>query len=58
VHLIGEGDPWRAESEKLVEFFGEEGRRVVRFRGEHHMPVEDALNRQVVRMILAACGGV
>ncbi|KAG7291130.1 hypothetical protein NEMBOFW57_001141 [Staphylotrichum longicolle] len=55
VHLIGERDPWRGESEKLVQFFGEEGRRVLRFKGGHHMPVEDAVNRQVVRMILAAC---
>lgn len=55
VHLIGERDPWRGESEKLVQFFAEEGRRVLRFKGSHHMPVEDAVNRQVVRMILAAC---
>lgn len=57
MHLIGEGDPWRAESERLVEFFAEEKRRVVRFRGEHHMPVDDAVNRQVVRIMLAACKG-
>lgn len=56
VHLIGEGDPWRAESEKLVAFFDQEKRTVIRFRGEHHMPADDALNRQVVRMITAACG--
>ncbi|KAK4155749.1 serine hydrolase FSH [Chaetomidium leptoderma] len=58
VHLIGDGDPWRAEGEKLVEFFEDEGRRVIRFRGAHHMPADDAVNRQVVRVILAACKGV
>jgi hypothetical protein len=52
--LIGEGDPWRGQSEKLVAFFEEEGRRVIRFKGEHHMPADEAVNRQVVRMVLAA----
>jgi hypothetical protein len=54
VHLIGDGDPWRGESEKLVEFFGEK-RRVIRFSGGHHMPADDAVNRQVARIIMAAC---
>jgi hypothetical protein len=57
VHLIGETDPWRAEGEKLVSFFTEEGRKVIWFRGGHHMPAEDAVNKQVVRIMLAACQG-
>ncbi|AEO58227.1 hypothetical protein MYCTH_2305422 [Thermothelomyces thermophilus ATCC 42464] len=55
IHLIGEDDPWRPESEVLVDFFDETGRSVIRFKGAHHMPLDDALNRQVARMILAAC---
>ncbi|KAK4123032.1 hypothetical protein N657DRAFT_690712 [Parathielavia appendiculata] len=54
VHLIGDGDPWRVQSEKLVGFFAEEGRRVIRFEGEHHMPADDAVNREVAMLILAA----
>ena len=55
VHLIGEADPWRGESERLVAVFEEAGRRVVRFKGGHHMPLEEGVNRQVVRIILEAC---
>ncbi|KAK4143115.1 serine hydrolase FSH [Dichotomopilus funicola] len=55
VHLIGERDPWRSESEQLVDFFEETRRTVVVFRGGHHMPVEDALNGKVARMIMTAC---
>ncbi|KAH6838493.1 serine hydrolase FSH [Chaetomium sp. MPI-CAGE-AT-0009] len=58
VQLIGEADPWRGQSEKLVRFFEEEGRRVIRFKGGHHMPLDDAINKQVVRIMLAACRGV
>ena len=58
VHLVGETDPWRAEGEKLVGYFGEEGRKVMWFRGGHHMPAEDAVNKQVARIMLAACGKV
>ncbi|KAK4238978.1 serine hydrolase FSH [Achaetomium macrosporum] len=52
VHLIGEEDPWRPESEKLVEFFDEVRRTVIRFKGEHHMPRDNETNGQVARLIL------
>ncbi len=55
IHLIGEGDPWRGESEKLVAVFEEASRRVVRFKGGHHMPLEEGVNRQVARIIVEAC---
>lgn len=55
VHLIGERDPWRSESEQLVDFFDEARRTTIVFRGGHHMPVEDALNGKVARMIMTAC---
>ncbi len=55
VHLIGEADPWRGESEKLVAVFEEARRKVVRFKGGHHMPLEEGVNRQVVRIIVEAC---
>jgi hypothetical protein len=58
VHLIGAGDPWRGESEKLVDLFGEEKRRVIRFSGGHHMPADDAMNRQVARIIMMECRGM
>jgi hypothetical protein len=38
----------------LLGFFAEEGRRVIWFKGEHQMPGDEAVNRQVVRMVLAA----
>lgn len=55
VHLIGDADPWRSESEKLVGFFEEERRTVIRFKGEHQMPLDDAINEQVASIIKAAC---
>ena len=55
VHLIGETDPWRAEGEKLIKFFAEERRKVIWFKGGHHMPAEDAVNKQVAKIMLAAC---
>ncbi|KAK3295353.1 serine hydrolase FSH [Chaetomium fimeti] len=58
VQIIGETDPWRGQSEKLVGFFEEDGRRVIRFRGGHMMPADDAINKQVVKVMLAACSGV
>lgn len=57
VHLIGDADPWRPESEKLVGFFEEEKRTVIRFKGEHQMPLDVAINKQVVSIIMAACAG-
>jgi hypothetical protein len=64
--VIGAGAPWKGESERLVEFFedgdgegeGEGKKRVVWFRGGHHMPVEDGVNRGLVKVILEACKGV
>ncbi|KAL2163961.1 hypothetical protein VTH06DRAFT_3174 [Thermothelomyces fergusii] len=57
IHLIGETDPWRPESEVLIDFFDEKGRSVIRFQGGHHMPLDDTLNRQVAKLILTACRG-
>lgn len=54
IHIIAERDPWKRESEALMEFFDAAWRKVVRFSGEHHMPASDAVNRRVVRMILEA----
>jgi pimeloyl-ACP methyl ester carboxylesterase len=53
VHVIGDNDPWRVPSETLVGFF-EGPKRVVRFKGAHHMPVEEEVNKLVVDLILAA----
>ncbi|KAK3902898.1 hypothetical protein C8A05DRAFT_33360, partial [Staphylotrichum tortipilum] len=58
VHVIGGSDPWRGQSERLVELFGEEGRRVVRFDGGHHMPVEEKVNREIAKAVMEACGMV
>lgn len=54
-HLIGGEDPWRGESERLVGFFGETGRRVRRFEGGHQMPLDKGVNREVVEWILGVC---
>ncbi|SPQ22996.1 62a9a291-1933-4faf-8a90-64975e7c9db1 [Thermothielavioides terrestris] len=56
VHLIGEDDPWRPESEKLVEFFYEARRKVIVFEGGHQMPAAEWVNTQAVRVVLDACG--
>ncbi|AEO68735.1 uncharacterized protein THITE_2054654 [Thermothielavioides terrestris NRRL 8126] len=56
VHLIGEDDPWRPESEKLVEFFDEARRKVIVFEGGHQMPAAEWVNTQAVRVVLDACG--
>ncbi|KAL2156635.1 hypothetical protein VTH82DRAFT_1380 [Thermothelomyces myriococcoides] len=55
IHLIGEDDPWRPQSEVLVDFFDEKARSVIRYKGGHHMPLDDTLNRQVAKMVLVAC---
>ncbi|KAK4464033.1 serine hydrolase FSH [Cladorrhinum samala] len=57
IHVIGTDDPWRVESEALVDFFAERTRRVVRCKGGHQMPVEDAVNKQLAAMMLAAYEG-
>lgn len=57
IHVIGIDDPWRTESETLVEFFAERTRRVVRCKGGHQMPAEDVVNRQLVAIMLAAYEG-
>ncbi|KAK4096447.1 hypothetical protein N658DRAFT_569862 [Parathielavia hyrcaniae] len=48
VHLIGDADSWRPQSEELVKFFVDEGRRVIRFNGKNDMPINDAVNREAV----------
>jgi len=52
IHAIADDDPWRPESEALVEFFDGQSRRlVVRFRGGHYMPKDDAVNGTIVDFI-------
>ncbi|KAK4178129.1 serine hydrolase FSH [Triangularia setosa] len=59
-HVIGEGDPWRGESEALVGFFDggggdERKKKVRRVEGGHQMPLGKGVNREVVEWILGAC---
>jgi dienelactone hydrolase len=56
VHWIAARDPWRAESERLVEFFDEGTRKVICARGAHHMPLDDTANGQLAKMVLEAVG--
>ncbi|KAL1838453.1 hypothetical protein VTJ49DRAFT_2650 [Mycothermus thermophilus] len=54
VHWIAERDPWKAESDKLVDFFDETTRKVIRARGGHHMPLDDKANEQLAKLVTEA----
>lgn len=54
IHVIGDVDPWKEASETLVGYFGAASRKVVRFKGGHHMPVEDGVNKFIAELVIAA----
>ncbi|KAM7206163.1 Serine hydrolase FSH [Naviculisporaceae sp. PSN 640] len=58
LHLIADDDPWRAESETLMEFFSPRTRSVVRYKAGHHMPKEDGLNQRVVDFVYGEYDGM
>ncbi len=58
IHVIGERDPWRPESEALVEFFDADNRRVIRFDGEHQMPVDYGVNTLLANLMVSAYEGL
>ncbi|KAI8626897.1 serine hydrolase FSH [Xylariaceae sp. FL1651] len=53
IHVIGDEDPWRAESEALMEHFDKPTRMLIRFPGGHHMPVDPAINEQLAKLIIS-----
>ncbi|KAL1619940.1 hypothetical protein SLS56_009907 [Neofusicoccum ribis] len=52
LHVIGDADPWRLESEKLPEFCDAATRRVFPFKGGHHFPAIAAENQKMADLIL------
>ncbi|KAK3368765.1 serine hydrolase FSH [Podospora didyma] len=54
VHVMGDNDPYRLQSEKLVDCFDPESRRVVRFKGGHLMPGDESINKLLLNIILHA----
>ncbi|KAJ2905393.1 hypothetical protein MKZ38_005491 [Zalerion maritima] len=51
VHLVGDLDPWRPESEKLFEYFEPASREMIRFEGGHNMPMQKDVNQKVFGLI-------
>lgn len=58
LHLIADDDPWRPESEALLEFFGPRTRSLVRYKAGHYMPREDALNQRIVDFVYGEYDGM
>ncbi|GAB1319984.1 Esterase LovG [Madurella fahalii] len=54
IHVIGDEDPWKEAGEALVEYFEPALKKVVRFKGGHHMPTEDDVNKFVAELVVAA----
>ncbi|KAK4215721.1 serine hydrolase FSH [Rhypophila decipiens] len=51
IHLIAEDDPWKPESEALLEFFDPGTRGVIKYKGGHYMPKDDELNQRIVDFV-------
>ncbi|KAK4160648.1 putative serine hydrolase [Cladorrhinum sp. PSN259] len=51
-HVIGSDDPWRLQSEALLEFFDGNVARVCRFQGGHHMPLDNFANKKMAELIM------
>ncbi|KAI1172053.1 serine hydrolase FSH [Nemania sp. FL0916] len=54
IHVIGDDDPWRGESEALMDHYDKPVRTLIRFSGGHHMPVETDVNDKLAKLIIAA----
>ncbi|KAI1123287.1 serine hydrolase FSH [Nemania abortiva] len=53
IHVIGDDDPWRSESEALMDHYDKLSRSLIRFKGGHHMPVDPAINEELAKLIIA-----
>jgi predicted esterase len=53
IHVVGDDDPWRNESEALLEHFDKSTRMFIRFSGGHHMPIDPAINQKVAQLIIS-----
>ncbi|KAI0100812.1 serine hydrolase FSH [Nemania sp. FL0031] len=53
IHVIGDDDPWRSESEALMDHYDKPSRTLIRFKGGHHMPVDPAINERLAKLIIA-----
>ncbi|KAI0430308.1 serine hydrolase FSH [Xylaria sp. FL1042] len=53
IHVIGDDDPWRSESEALMDHYDEPTRTLIRFKGGHHMPVDPDINEKLAKLIIS-----
>ncbi|KAI3321757.1 serine hydrolase FSH [Xylariaceae sp. AK1471] len=53
IHVIGDDDPWRSESEALMDHYDKTSRSLIRFKGGHHMPVDPDVNDKLAKLIIA-----
>ncbi|TGJ87458.1 hypothetical protein E0Z10_g1284 [Xylaria hypoxylon] len=53
IHVIGDDDPWRSESEVLMEHYDKPSRSLIRHKGGHHMPVDPDINDKLAKLIIA-----
>ncbi|GAW19657.1 hypothetical protein ANO14919_091460 [Xylariales sp. No.14919] len=54
IHVIGDDDPWRSESEALMEHYDKPSLSLIRFKGGHHMPVDPGINEKLAKLIIAS----
>ncbi|KAF2969145.1 hypothetical protein GQX73_g4382 [Xylaria multiplex] len=54
IHVIGDDDPWRSESEALMEHYDKPTQSLIRFKGGHHMPVDPDINDKLAKLIIAS----
>ena len=52
IHVIGDDDPWRGESEALMDHYDKPSRTLIRFNGGHHMPVDASINEKIAELII------
>lgn len=58
IHIHGTQDPWRVQSEKLIDtYFNRERAQVFTFEGSHEVPGDVSVAADVTRGILQAWGG-
>ncbi|KAI0801576.1 serine hydrolase FSH [Xylaria sp. FL0064] len=53
IHVVGDDDPWRSESEALMDHYNEPTRTLIRFKGGHHMPVDPDINEKLAKLIIS-----
>jgi predicted esterase len=53
IHVIGDKDPWRGESEALMDHYDKHSRSLVRTTDGHEMPRDPEVNEHLAKLIIA-----